>query len=386
MFLQLQTIDYKMKKIIQLVIISVIIISTCQAQKQSYTLSVDVSQFKEQVPKIYLLYFLNTPNGPQDITDSAKVISGKAIFKGTIAEPAFALLQTVMFGSTIRFAISSGNISVNVGETWDKFTITGNAVQRDFTMLLDQQTAHEIKLQSISGMYNAAISSGDSVKAKSYNSEYMQANREIFTEVYKGYVITHGKTNPLSVFALSRFADTDLPGADSLYNLLLPAYKKLPTAILLKKKFDIQKSTSIGQPAPLFSQADTSGKMISLASLRGKYVFLDFWASWCHPCREESPNLVNAYGKFHAQNFEIISVSLDSKTTKKAWIKAINDDQVAAWIHVSDLKGWKNDAAELYSVKSVPANYLIDPAGKIIAKNLRGKQLEEKLAEVLGTK
>ena len=138
-------------------------------------------------------------------------------------------------------------------------------------------------------------------------------------------------------------------------------------------------STSIGQPAPIFSQADPEGKNINLESLRGRYVLLDFWASWCGPCRQENPNLVRTYERFK-DKLTILGISLDQK--REPWLKAIQDDRLT-WLQVSDLKGWTNEVAVQYGVQSIPANFLLDPSGKIIAKGLRGEQLERKLSELI---
>jgi len=138
--------------------------------------------------------------------------------------------------------------------------------------------------------------------------------------------------------------------------------------------------TAVGATAPPISLPTPEGNTVSLASLKGKYVLVDFWASWCGPCRAENPNVVAAFNKFKGKNFTILGVSLDSD--KERWMKAIKDDELA-WTHVSDLKKWESVAARDYGVESIPANFLVDPNGKIIARDLRADALEAKLAEVL---
>ena len=139
------------------------------------------------------------------------------------------------------------------------------------------------------------------------------------------------------------------------------------------------KINAIGSVVRDFSQNDTSGNPVNFSSYRGKYVLLDFWASWCRPCRMENPNVVAAYNKFHDKNFTILSVSLDQ--AKPAWLDAIKMDGLD-WNHVSDLKGWNNEVAGIFRITNIPQNLLIDPNGKIIAKNLRGSLLENKLNNV----
>jgi thiol-disulfide isomerase/thioredoxin len=134
--------------------------------------------------------------------------------------------------------------------------------------------------------------------------------------------------------------------------------------------------------APDFTQTDPDGKPVKLSDFRGKYLLLDFWASWCGPCRAENPNVVKAYNQYKDKNFTILSVSLDKEDAREAWLAAIKKDGMP-WNHVSDLKYWKNEASVLYTIQAIPDNFLLSPEGKIIARGLRGEALAAKLAELL---
>jgi peroxiredoxin len=220
--------------------------------------------------------------------------------------------------------------------------------------------------------------------------DYINKQSNIFSaeeERGKWRFIKDHPTSPVSLYILKHeLTDDYYPDYDKLapyYDPLSPELKQTKFGQEYGKMLAGLKNKRIGIKAPDFILADTSGKPLSLSSLRGKYVLVDFWASWCGPCRQENPNIVKAYNQFKDKNFTILGVSLDQK--RDAWLNAIAKDKLD-WTQVSDLKYWNSAAAQLYAVKAIPQNLLLDPDGRIIAKNLFGNDLILKLLDVLAGK
>ena len=233
-------------------------------------------------------------------------------------------------------------------------------------------------IQQLNQEAGQANSNGDQATVLAIRQQYttlQSRNRSSLKEIIRA-------ANPslAAVYGLN-FIDmnADFGLFDSVATRTFEILPENPLVAETKSRVDEARTLSVGQMAPDFTMPDVDGVEISLSSLRGKYVMVDFWAAWCKPCRAENPNVVRLYERYGGDQFEILGVSLDRK--KEAWVKAIADDGLE-WLQVSDLNYYNNAAAVLYNINAIPATILIDPEGKIIAKNLRGPSLEAKLREL----
>jgi peroxiredoxin len=201
-------------------------------------------------------------------------------------------------------------------------------------------------------------------------------------EFLYGDFIRKNPNSIVSLYALHMYGYVKMESpldVEKMVNTIADSLQQTAQVTALKVQIEKAKKIMVGQSAPVFSQTDTSGKIITLSDFQGQYVLIDFWASWCKPCRAQNPSLAKLYNQFRNKGFTILGVSLDSD--KRSWVKAINDDQLG-WFNISDLRSWKNEAAITYNISSVPQNYLLDKKGMIIAKNLNEEELIKKLNEV----
>jgi peroxiredoxin len=312
--------------------------------------------------------------------DTARLDHGYFTFKGKADT---AEMCTITLGNQAkRFFLENGKISILIKKDSLPYAlISGTKVQDEYNYFHNQVSkAVTDRISQVDKAYDSANNKKNQRAMDSLDKMYNALDLE-----QKQLVMDFTKSHPTSVVAAyeiyANFSYNARAGQlDSLFQDLDTTVRPTYFGRLIQNTVEKARLTAIGNPAPDFTNNDANGKPVSLSSFKGKLVLLDFWASWCGPCRLENPNVVKAFHKFHSKGFDIFGVSLDD--TKADWMQAIKKDGLD-WMQVSDLKGWQASAASLYGVKGIPMNYLIDKNGIIIARGLRGDQLESKLAELL---
>jgi peroxiredoxin len=337
--------------------------------------------------------YLNYYDGKKLVLDSVILQKGLFKFNGKVMNPSTADLTVKHFISGkkaiaddgIRFYLENSDITVNTKDSLSKATVKGSMSYGEYLELQSLRKPYRKIADSVTRVYYSWTpeQKKDTVLIKSL-SPAMKIAQAGYEKVSRAFMDSHLN----SFISLQVFKELDLaynfnPDTAEARFARFPASlresnpgKKLASAI------EIGKKTNIGVTATDFTQNDTTGKPVNLSDFRGKYVLVDFWASWCKPCRAENPNLLKAYNKYKDKNFTILGVSIDDPDGRKAWLRAVAQDGLP-WTQVSELKGANSKAALAYGIENIPANFLISPEGKIVAKNLRGDELDKKLAEIL---
>ncbi len=298
------------------------------------------------------------------------------------SDPAFAETKNIF-----TVLAEPGNCNIESLDSFSNITVSGSRAFTEDNNLTKIRSYYFSEIQKLRHITDSLENTGDA-----HDSTVLRLDRQInswykkIDRLYPDYAKSH-PSSLITPFILSIYfdhvSDSEVKENVALYNRLPMEGKN--SAFGNDIKLRIQSAQiGIGTMAPEFTQADTAGNAITLQSFRGKYVLIDFWASWCLPCRGENTHLVKAYNEYHKNGFTIISVSVDEAKAKDKWLKAIDDDGLI-WTNISDLKGFDNAVAKLYYITAVPQNFLINPKGKIIAKNLRNGNLEEKLSEIFSS-
>ena len=376
-----------MKKICLLFFVAVFSFFTSSAQK--FTLK-GTFTVKDPVEKVYLSYGA----GDKRVMDSTDLSKNNFNFSGEVAEPTLATLMVKYpkkadekRARTERFSVflEPGTISLTAKDSLQFAKVNGSKAQAAYEAYnkLSEPFNEKVKASNFNERYKKAAEAKDETEMKKISEEYENLNKENTENVIGAYV-KNNPASPIALYVLNQYAgfDMDVEKVEPMYEILSDAHKKSPAGNAFAERMETARKTMVGAMAMNFTQNDTLDKPVSLSDFKGKYVLLDFWASWCGPCRAENPNVVKAFHAYKDKGFTVLGISLDQPGKKEAWLNAIHKDELT-WTQVSDLKFWDNEVAKLYGIRGIPQNFLVDPTGKIVAKNIRGEELLKTLNEMI---
>jgi peroxiredoxin len=361
-----------------------VLIAYRQAFAQGKEYRIEAYLNDEKIPiKAYLYY----RDGDSKFVDSTFSKNNRFVFTGKLQHAAEATMyvhwlypkgheSNKSISEGITFMLGAGNTAI-VGQRLQNAKVDGGKIQQEY---LDYNLMMQAVADSVVKIWRSQLNTLPEDSVASFQ-RLAYARRMKARDAMRNYIRNNPESD-LSFDLLRRnsiiIENTEL--LEEMISALRPAFGKFDQFTAIQNKLNLTKMLSLGQPAIEFEQTNDTGKVVRLSEFKGKYVLIDFWASWCGPCRTEYPFLKRAYSKYSDRNFEIIGVSLDSK--KEKWIDAIQSNGFE-WTQLSDLKGGENAVAKAYGIAAIPQNFLIDPDGKIVAKNLRGEELLAKIAELI---